>query len=100
MRIYEPGTNTRFLVEEAHSVKVSLWGGLVALKSTVNTGQKLVVVNQGNGKSEEARVVYLGPIQLGRRLVGLEFLESSPDYWDLAFPSVSPQGSPARSAYL
>lgn len=99
MKIYEPSTNKRFLVEEAHSVKVSLWGGLVALKSNVNTGQKLLVVNQGNGKTKEARVVYVGPMQLGKRLVGIEFLESSPDFWGLIFPSVSPQRSPARSAY-
>ena len=99
MQIYEPATNKRFLVEEAHSLKVSLWGGLIVLRSIVNIGQKLVVVNQATGQTKEAHVVYLGPMHLDSRLVGFEFLESSPDFWGLVFPSASPRRSPARSAY-
>ncbi|MCI0620149.1 MAG: hypothetical protein L0387_00475 [Acidobacteria bacterium] len=100
MKIYEPGTNKRFLVEEAYSVKVSLWGGLIAVKSAVNQGQKLLVVNQARGETKESRVIYLGPMQLDKRLVGIEFLESSPGFWGLEFPLVAPHRSPARSAYL
>ena len=99
MQVYEPGTNQRFIVEEAYSAKVSLWGGLIALKSAVNVGQKLVVLNQSTKETKEARVVYLGPMQLSGRLVGFEFVKSSPDFWGLVFPSVAPNRSPARSAY-
>jgi hypothetical protein len=90
MQVYEPGTNQRFIVEEAYSAKVSLWGGLIALKSAVNVGQKLVVLNQSTKETKEARVVYLGPMQLSGRLVGFEFVKSSPDFWGLVFPSVAP----------
>jgi hypothetical protein len=99
MQVYEPGTNKRFLVDEAYSVKVSLWGGLIALKSAVTRGQKLLVANHATGETKESRVVYLGPMQLGGRFVGIEFLESSPDFWGLVFPSVAPHRGPIRSAY-
>lgn len=100
LQIYEPGTDKRFLLEESHSVKVSLWGGLIALKSDVKQGQKLLVRNQASGETKESHVVYLAQMHLGRRLVGIEFLESSPDFWGLVFPSVVPRrSSPVRSVY-
>jgi hypothetical protein len=97
MQIYERGTNQRFHVEEAYTAKVSLWGGLIALNSVVNVGQKLVVVNQSTWETKEARVVYLGPAQFKGRLVGFEFVESSPDFWGLGFHSVAPHRSAARA---
>jgi len=65
LRIYEPASNQRFLVEEATAVKVSLWGGLVALTTAVNPNQKLFLANQATGETAESNVVYLGPMQLG-----------------------------------
>jgi hypothetical protein len=99
VRIYEPGTNKRFGVGEAHSVKVSLWGGLLSLSvhSPVSRGQKLLLINENSGESKESHVVYLGPLDSNRRLVGVEFLEPSPSFWALTFPAVVPRRSPARS---
>lgn len=99
MRIYEHGTNKKFALEETHSVKVSLWGGLVALKCPVSAGQKLVVVNRATSETREARVVSVGPMQLNKRLVGFEFLEPSPKFWGVVFPAVGVQPMPARSVY-
>ena len=99
MRIYEHGTDKRFVLEEAHSVKVSLWGGLVALKSPVNVSQKLVVVNRATAETREARVVSVGPLQVSQRLVGFEFLEPSPKFWGVVFPPVGARRMPARSFY-
>jgi len=93
LQIYESGTDTRSLLEESHSVKVSLWGGLLALKSAVKQGQGLVVRNQSTGETKEAYVVYLKAMHLGRRLVAIEFLEPSPEFWGLAFP---PPAAPSR----
>jgi hypothetical protein len=92
LKIFEPGSNKRFLVEEASAVKVSLWGGLIALRTAVNQDQKLSVVNQATGETAESKVVYLGPIQLsgGLRLVAIEFLRPSPDFWGMVFPPVDP----------
>jgi hypothetical protein len=99
MKVYEPGIEKRFQVENAYSLKVSLWGGLIVLKSLVSMDQKLVVVNEATGQTKEARVVYLGPMQLDSRVVAFEFLEPSPDFWSLSFPAVAPRRSPARSVY-
>ena len=99
MQVHEAGSDKRFAVEDTHSVRVSLWGGLVALKSTAYEGQKIVVVNKITRASQEARIVYVGPAQMGGRLVGFEFLEPSPDFWGLAFPSVSRHRSSKEPAY-
>ena len=93
LKIYEPGSNKRFLVEEASALKVSLWGGLVALRAAVNLNQKLFLANQATGETAESKVVYLGPMQLGGRrlrLVALEFLRPSPGFWGMVFPTVNP----------
>jgi hypothetical protein len=87
MKVYKCGKDQRFVIEDAYSLKVSLWGGLITVDSAVDVGQKLVVVNQSNLEIKEARVVYLRSTQEGGKLVGFEFLESSPDFWGLGFPS-------------
>jgi hypothetical protein len=99
LKIYEPGSNKHFLVEDAYAVKVSLWGGLIALKTPVTRDQKLSVVNQATGESAESKVVCLGPMQLGgrhTRLVAIEFLRPSPDFWGMAFPTFDPCRSEIR----
>ena len=91
LRIYEPGSNRRFLVEEASALKVSLWGGLVALRAAVSRDQRLFLVNQATGETAESKVAYLGPMQLGGRrlrLVAIEFLKPSPGFWGLVFPTI------------
>ena len=93
LQIYEPGTDKRSLLEESYSVKVSLWGGLITLKSAIKQGQGLVLTNQSTGETKEAHVVYLKGMHLGRRLVAIEFLEPSPEFWGLAFP---PPAAPSR----
>ena len=99
MQVFEHGTDKRIAVEEAHSVRVSLWGGLVALKSPVCVSQKLMVVNRATSETKEARVVSVGPLQLNKRLIGFEFLEPSPKFWGVVFPPVGARRMPARSVY-
>jgi hypothetical protein len=93
LKIYEPGSSRRFLVEEASALKVSLWGGLIAISSAVNLNQKLFLANQATGETAESKVVYLGPMQLGGRrlrLVAIEFLRPSPGFWGMVFPTADP----------
>jgi hypothetical protein len=74
-------------------VKVSLWGGLIALRAAVHRDQKVLVVNHATGETVESEVVYLGPMQLGgrlTRLVAIEFLKPSPSFWGMIFPTVDP----------
>jgi hypothetical protein len=99
LQMYQPGTNRSFPGEEAHSLKASLWGGLIAIKSAVNPGQQLSLINRATRETTESRVVYVGPMQAGRRLVGIGFLASCPGFWGLVFPPITPHRSPARSSF-
>jgi hypothetical protein len=96
LRIFEPDSHKRFLVEEAYSMKVSLWGGLIALRTAVTKDQKLSMVNEATGETADSKVVHLGPMQLGSglRLVAIEFLRCSPDFWGMVFPTVDPCRTP------
>jgi len=100
LKIYEPETNKRFLVEQAYAVKVSLWGGLIALGAAVSRNQQLVTVNQATGETADSRIVYLGPMLSGGsplRLVAIEFLRPSPGFWGVLFPQVEPGRSQIRN---
>jgi len=93
LRVYEPDTNKWFLVEEAYSVKVSLWGGLIALNASVNQDQKLLLANQAAEQTVESRIVYQGPLEGAgsqARLVAIEFLRPAPGFWGVDFPSNVP----------
>ncbi|MGB7750417.1 MAG: hypothetical protein WCF88_02615 [Candidatus Acidiferrales bacterium] len=101
LKIYEPDTNKRFLVEQTYAVKVSLWGGLIALGAAVNRNQQLVAVNHATGATAESRIVYLGPMLAGgspQRLVAIEFLRPSPGFWGVVFPQPDP-GRPQTRNY-
>ena len=93
LRLYEPGSDKRFGAGEAYSVKVSLWGGLLSVsrEAPVSCGQKLLLTNQNTGQGKDARVAYVGQIHSNRRLIAVEFLEASPDFWGLTFPAVVPR---------
>jgi hypothetical protein len=100
LRIYEPDTNKRFLVEEAYAVKVSLCGGLIALRAAVHQNQQLVAVNRATGETADSRVVYLGPmVSRGSlvRLVAIEFVTPSPCFWGVVFPKIDPCRSQTRN---
>jgi len=92
LKIYESNSDKYFLVEEACAVKVSLWGGLIALAAAVNRDQKLLVANQATGETAESQVVYLKPMELSGKLmlVAIEFLKPSPGFWGMNFPAVDP----------
>ena len=101
LKIYEPDADKRFLVEQSYAVKISLWGGLIALRAAVNRNQQLVTVNQSTGESADSRIVYLGPMLSGGsplRLVAIEFLKPSPRFWGVVFPQPDP-GRPQTRNY-
>ena len=95
LKIYEPDSDRYFLIEETCAVKVSLWGGLIALAAAVDRDQKLLVANQATGETAESQVVYLKPMELSGRLnlVAIEFLKPSPSFWGVNFPTVDPSRS-------
>ena len=92
LKIYERDSNKPALVEEAYSVKVSLWGGLIAFGAVVDQDQKLFVSNQATGEIAESQVIYLRPMRLagGLGLVAIKFLKPSAGFWGVVFPTVDP----------
>ena len=71
--------DTRTLVINAH-------GALVTLAAKIASGQKVSIKTQAHPKEEPCRVVYVGPTVQGKTQFGLEFIESLPDFWRIAFP--------------
>ena len=98
LQVYERGSNKPSLVEEAYSVKVSLWGGLIAFGAVVDRDQKLFVANPATGEIAESQVIYLRPMRLagGLGLVAIKFLKPSPGFWGVVFPTVDPSRSQTR----
>jgi len=95
--VSEPQTNTHIHMERTHTLGVNLYGGLIALRSSVNWGQNLLLTNPFSRVSQECRVVYLGPEQKEKRQVGVEFLGPVTNFWNISFPSpnLKPIESPA-----
>jgi hypothetical protein len=99
LKIYERGSNHRFLDEQAYAVNVSLWGGLIAFGAAVERNQTLYLFNQATGEIAESQVVYLRPMRLagGLGLAAIRFLNPSPAFWGVDFPTVDPSRSQTGS---
>lgn len=67
-------------------VSVSAHGALLALGTTVQKGQTIVVENKSTRKEREFRVVYVGAAQQGKWRVGIEFVQDPADFWGIHFP--------------
>src|SRR5579862_2237679 len=57
-----------------HTVSVSAHGGLLALGTTVQKGQAILVENRNTWDEREFRVVYVTRPQDGKCRVGIEFV--------------------------
>jgi hypothetical protein len=60
---------------------VSLYGGLLDMKSRVKLGQRILVVNSFTDEGRECRVVSVDSKQRGRRRVAVEFANADGDFW-------------------
>ncbi len=73
-------------VEETQTLVVNAHGALITLAMNVKFGQKLRVKNQKSQEEQQCRVAYLGPAQLGKTQVGVEFVGPAPHFWHVSFP--------------
>lgn len=73
--------------ELTRTLSLSAHGGLLALVANVQNEQRIVVENKNTRREQECRVVYVGPVQNGKRLVGVEFTHAATDFWKIHFPS-------------
>jgi hypothetical protein len=67
---------------------VNLHGGLVAIARTVQSGQKVLLVNGYTNEEREARVVYVHGAGKGKNNVAIEFTKASGDFWHVFTPIV------------
>ena len=86
LRVADSGADLKPKIEETYSLSVNKHGGLIALRSKVNLGQKLTLINKTTSERKECRVVCLGPSQLDKRQVGIEFADPVTDFWKIDFP--------------
>ncbi|MGB6429276.1 MAG: hypothetical protein WBF06_01725 [Candidatus Acidiferrales bacterium] len=87
------GPDGKEVEETTASLVLNAHGALLALAATMKEGQTLRIVNRTTQQEQACRVVYLGPVSSGKIQVGLEFLESAPDFWHISFPP-EPAASP------
>ena len=87
--VSEPQADQRQPMERAHTLSVSRYGGLIALNASVNWGQSLMLTNPYSRVSQECRVVYIGPNHQQTRQVGVEFMGTVSNFWNISFPSGS-----------
>lgn len=85
--VSESETGNRVNIERTHTIAVNRHGGLIALHAKVSQGQSLLLTNTATRVSKECRVVYLGPNNLDKRQVGIEFMDPLTDFWNISFPA-------------
>ena len=81
------GSRTSFR-EPTITLKINKHGGLIALEAMVCRGEELTLRRPTTGEEQSCRVVYLGPDSQGKRQVGVEFADTSQDFWHIYFPPV------------
>lgn len=68
-------------LEEASTLLVNGNGGLVVLSAAVGMGQKLLVVNRANQRTQQCRVAYIGKQADGKAKVGIALGHPDDDFW-------------------
>jgi hypothetical protein len=72
--------------EETHTLIVNLHGALILLEKKVTKGQKLRMKNRVTQAEQVCQVASLGSKAEGKTQVGVEFVQPSPDFWQISFP--------------
>jgi hypothetical protein len=85
--ISDPLADHKLPLERTHTLAVNRHGGLLALRTSVKPGQRLVLTNTVSRVSKECHVVYLGPHQQDKQQVGIEFEDPVTDFWNISFPA-------------
>src|ERR1700704_860508 len=67
--------------EQTFTISVSNHGALVLLEGNVEVGQELTLVNPDNQREVAGKVVRIGEPHGGLRMIGLEFLQPSEEFW-------------------
>jgi hypothetical protein len=86
--------------EETATLAINAHGALILLESRLTSGSKVMMQHSGTKQEQECHVAFLGPVRTGKAEIGLEFSDSCPTFWRVAFPPEdwSPKHPDARTA--
>jgi PilZ domain len=73
--------------EETRTASVNAHGCMVRLAEKVVKGQEVAIVNPKTVEELPCTVTFVGQKDSGKTEVGLEFIEPSPHFWRITFPS-------------
>ena len=92
-------TEGRKFEEETSTLAINAHGALVLLQARITCGSKIHLQHNGTKEEQECHVAFLGPVRSGKAEVGLEFSETRPGFWRVAFPPEdwSPKHPEART---
>jgi hypothetical protein len=77
--------------ENTETLNVSAVGGLIPLSAKVIPLQELILTNLQTNEDLPCRVARSIRAQDGKTLAGLDFLQASPNFWQIDFVSNSPR---------
>jgi hypothetical protein len=97
VKVYGRTPRNRPFRDITATMGVSLYGGLLDMKSLVKLGQRILVVNSFTEEGRECRVVSVDSKQRGRRKVAVEFANADTDFWHVYSPPVPLEPSPTSA---
>jgi len=72
--------------EETETLAINAHGALTLINARVTSGSKILLQHRRTQEEQECHVVFLGPVRAGKAEIGLEFSDSRPTFWRVAFP--------------
>jgi hypothetical protein len=79
--VYGSAARNHSFQEECSTLLVNAGGGLIALTTQVELGERLHVVNKATREEETCLVAYVGPMVGGKARVGIAFKRPAPSFW-------------------
>jgi hypothetical protein len=79
--------------ENTETLNVSAVGGLIQLSAKVIPSQELIITNLQTNEGLACRVARSIGTENGKTLAGLDFLQASPNFWQIDFVSNQPRAS-------
>lgn len=67
--------------EDTRTISINAHGGMMSLVMPVLPGQRLLVTNQGNERTQEALVVWAKPKSPSGMNIGFRFSSPTPQFW-------------------
>lgn len=85
---YSDGNGNEPFSEISETLNVSALGGLIPLAADVSVAQKLILFNAESNAELPCRVTRLIRTAMGEKMIGVEFAQSSAQFWQVSTPAV------------